>query len=263
MPFLATQSQIRSGNGLHGLGSAHTHATRAAAARNAVVRKVVRLRGLNLGDVNCTIDPQTGGRVCGNSPVLTVPVPVATPVSNLPPGGSYTQTCNSVSYNGGVLTANCQRIDGGFQPSTLNVGSNCPGGTVVNINGQLQCATQVPIATQTNPNPVATLSPVGTSPANVVNPATGQSIPVIIDPNTGIAFTSEYPLSQINPITGYPFNFAGQSAPAPSNFVNTAPAVPAQTSSIPSWLTLNNVLVVGGIGVGGLILLKLLGVIKK
>ena len=262
MPFLATQSQIRSG--LQGMGSAHTHATRAAAARNAVVRKVVRLRGLSgLGDVNCTIDPQTGGRVCGNSPALPVPVPVAaTPVSNLPPGGSYTQTCNSVSYNNGVLTANCERIDGGFQPSTLNVGSNCPGGTVVNINGQLQCATQVPIATQANPNPVASLVPGSpTSPANVVNPATGQSIPVIIDPNTGIAFTSEYPLSQINPITGYPFNFAGQAGAAPSNFVNTAPAVPVQsaTSGIP-W---SKILLYGGIGIGGLIVLKITGVIKK
>jgi hypothetical protein len=53
------------------------------------------------------------------------------------PGGSYMQTCTNVHQRGDRLFAECRRMDGGWQRTTLDV-DRCRGG-VANTNGSLTC----------------------------------------------------------------------------------------------------------------------------
>jgi hypothetical protein len=54
------------------------------------------------------------------------------------PAGSWQQTCNNPRIDGSVLTASCQRRDGGSRFSALDLRS-CPGGRVGNFEGSLAC----------------------------------------------------------------------------------------------------------------------------
>ena len=53
------------------------------------------------------------------------------------PGGSYARTCTNVQSYGGQLTAECQRMDGGWDRSSVDL-RGCPGG-VANSDGRLTC----------------------------------------------------------------------------------------------------------------------------
>jgi CVNH domain len=57
-----------------------------------------------------------------------------------PPGGSYTQSCQDIWVEGGVLHAQCKMRDGQWKnppPSSLNY-TSCRHG-IENINGDLRC----------------------------------------------------------------------------------------------------------------------------
>jgi hypothetical protein len=57
------------------------------------------------------------------------------------PGGSYARTCTNVQSYGGQLTAECQRMDGGWDRSSVDL-RGCPGGVaggVANTDGRLTC----------------------------------------------------------------------------------------------------------------------------
>lgn len=53
------------------------------------------------------------------------------------PSGSYRETCRDLSMNGAILSAECQRRDGSWRWTSLNV-DDCYG-NVVNENGRLEC----------------------------------------------------------------------------------------------------------------------------
>src|ERR1700676_1471919 len=53
------------------------------------------------------------------------------------PGGSYARTCTNVQTYGGQLTAECQRMDGSWDRSSVDL-QRCPGG-VANTDGRLTC----------------------------------------------------------------------------------------------------------------------------
>jgi CVNH domain-containing protein len=53
------------------------------------------------------------------------------------PGGSYARTCTNIQTYGGQLTAECQRMDGGWDRSSVDLG-RCAGG-VANTDGRLTC----------------------------------------------------------------------------------------------------------------------------
>ena len=54
------------------------------------------------------------------------------------PRGSYRETCRHLSMNGDILSAECQRRDGSWRWTSLNLG-NCYGSRVENDNGRLEC----------------------------------------------------------------------------------------------------------------------------
>lgn len=56
---------------------------------------------------------------------------------NMLPRGSYKQTCRDLSMNGDILSAECQRRDGSWRWTSLDVG-DCYG-NVENHNGRLEC----------------------------------------------------------------------------------------------------------------------------
>jgi hypothetical protein len=51
--------------------------------------------------------------------------------------GTYQDTCTDARWNGSVLSARCQRQDGGWRNSSIDT-RNCSG-QVLNINGHLSC----------------------------------------------------------------------------------------------------------------------------
>lgn len=53
------------------------------------------------------------------------------------PYGSYQQTCRDIRTNGDRIFANCQRVDGGWNDTSLDFRS-CRG-EVINDNGNLRC----------------------------------------------------------------------------------------------------------------------------
>ncbi|HWD28975.1 MAG TPA: CVNH domain-containing protein [Rhizomicrobium sp.] len=54
------------------------------------------------------------------------------------PGGSYTDSCRRVDYDGDMLTASCRRRDGAWKNTFLDDAEDCDG-RIVNNNGQLAC----------------------------------------------------------------------------------------------------------------------------
>jgi CVNH domain len=61
----------------------------------------------------------------------------ASPAQEGVPYGSYQQTCQDIRSNGDRLSARCQRVDGGWNDTSLDF-RNCRG-EVVNDNGNLRC----------------------------------------------------------------------------------------------------------------------------
>ena len=53
------------------------------------------------------------------------------------PSGSYTHTCTNIQAYGGQLTADCRRMDGSWDRTSLDV-SRCASG-VANTDGRLTC----------------------------------------------------------------------------------------------------------------------------
>lgn len=57
-----------------------------------------------------------------------------------PPPGSYMQSCRNVSLGGaGMLRAQCQRVNGLWNPTALNINLCRPGRDIANRNGTLVC----------------------------------------------------------------------------------------------------------------------------
>jgi hypothetical protein len=65
------------------------------------------------------------------------PSMATTPAQAQVPGGSYLRTCTDVRMFGDRLVAECQRMDGSWRRSALDIGG-CIGG-VANTNGHLTC----------------------------------------------------------------------------------------------------------------------------
>jgi hypothetical protein len=55
------------------------------------------------------------------------------------PGGSYLDSCFSVSRSGSVLKATCGKVDGTFKKTSLNLADCERRSTISNINGVLSC----------------------------------------------------------------------------------------------------------------------------
>jgi hypothetical protein len=53
-------------------------------------------------------------------------------------GGSYARTCTNIQTYGGHVTADCRRMDGSWDRSTLHGAHRCAGG-IANMDGQLTC----------------------------------------------------------------------------------------------------------------------------
>ncbi|MDR1910964.1 MAG: CVNH domain-containing protein [Helicobacteraceae bacterium] len=54
------------------------------------------------------------------------------------PAGSYTQTCSNIKLNGENLSADCKRMNGSNNHSTLEFATSCVG-NVSNVDGHLVC----------------------------------------------------------------------------------------------------------------------------
>ena len=54
------------------------------------------------------------------------------------PSGSYIRTCTNIQSYGGRVTAECRRMDGSWDQTTLYGAHRCAGG-VANIDGRLTC----------------------------------------------------------------------------------------------------------------------------
>ena len=54
------------------------------------------------------------------------------------PAGSYQKTCNTISYDGTTLTAQCRTMQGAMMSASLSYPASCIG-DVGNINGILAC----------------------------------------------------------------------------------------------------------------------------
>jgi len=65
--------------------------------------------------------------------------------SAIPPAGSYKQSCTAITFNAGVLSAQCNTA-AGPQAGTSLVVAPCGSADIANINGQLRCETGTPPA---------------------------------------------------------------------------------------------------------------------
>src|SRR3981081_4845608 len=54
------------------------------------------------------------------------------------PSGSYVRACTNIQSYGGRVTAECRRMDGSWDRTTLHGAHRCAGG-VANTDGQLTC----------------------------------------------------------------------------------------------------------------------------
>jgi hypothetical protein len=99
--------------------------------------------GNDNGRLVCESAPQGGGTTApgnaapGNAGQDDAGNASAGGAPTLPPG-SWQQTCTNPKVNGSVLTASCQRSDGGSRFSAVDA-ATCPGGRVGNFEGSLAC----------------------------------------------------------------------------------------------------------------------------
>ncbi len=63
----------------------------------------------------------------------------AAQAQQIPPPGSYRQSCNRILFNNNVITAFCRTRAGDFRATMLNVSFCAPRGDISNQNGQLTC----------------------------------------------------------------------------------------------------------------------------
>src|SRR6266853_1896772 len=54
------------------------------------------------------------------------------------PSGSYARSCTNIQSYGGRVTAECRRMDGSWDRTTLDGAHRCPGG-IANTDGRLTC----------------------------------------------------------------------------------------------------------------------------
>ena len=54
------------------------------------------------------------------------------------PSGSYARSCTNIQSYGGQVTADCRRMDGSWDRTTLNGAHRCAGG-IANTDGRLTC----------------------------------------------------------------------------------------------------------------------------
>lgn len=55
------------------------------------------------------------------------------------PYGTYSRTCQNIRMNGNMLSANCQKVDGGWRNTSIDYRS-CRGSQIINDNGVLRCS---------------------------------------------------------------------------------------------------------------------------
>ena len=75
------------------------------------------------------------GLLAGALLVLTMATPAR---AQGVPEGSYLETCRNVEMHGDTLVADCQRRDGRWDRSGLDM-DRCRGGDIANLDGQLAC----------------------------------------------------------------------------------------------------------------------------
>jgi hypothetical protein len=211
-----------------------------AAAVRSIARNLptIRFRLRGLGDTQCTIDPTTGGRVCTNGPAT---------------GTAAASTCVSITPR--YLT----------DPTVQQWDWNSPMKASWIFTGRDNVNSVYDMYMRQDGQAFAAVGPGGgfmyNDPRRATVPAYGPCaapapapvpvpVPVatnqVIDPSTGLPAT-------IQPVAPQPY--------IPSPMVATAamPATFSSSSSIP-W---SKIALYGGIGLGGLVVLKMLGVIKK
>jgi hypothetical protein len=214
---------------LRGLGD--LSGGRPAAVRTAsVFRPRIRLRGLE--DMTCRIDPVTGGRVCSNDPVTTVTTSPVAQIGPFVPAPMFPDGTLIKGSSGPAVSI----YSGGQRrwipdPATFTaMGLNWSDIRIVS-DAQYNAIPQGPAYAS-----IITMQPQPVDP----NAAAASGVPVAANPA---------------PVTIQPTTPA---AALPTTYVSSSP-MPTMSGGggMPSWV------IYVGAGVGGLILLKMLGVIGK
>ncbi len=122
------------------------------------------------------------------------------------PGGSYSHTCQNLSYVDGVLSGTCQTANGGWNNTQLNNAGDCSNG-VVNSDGQLACASPPPQMTSAN----------GAGTTNLTNPCGNEQAVYVIRPGQGASMIAVFVNSgdsvKINVLQGATYVSACGTAP--------------------------------------------------
>lgn len=219
---------------LRGMGDLgkQTAAVRSIARNLPTIR--FRLRGM--GDTQCTIDPTTGGRVCTNGPVTGTTAAACTSITPryLPDPTTQQFKWDDKTPTSWIFTGRdsinsvydmYMRSDG---QAFAAVGPG--GGFMYDDPRRATVPAYGPCAAPT-PAPVPVPVPVATNQ--------------VIDPSTGLPTT-------IQPVAPQPY--------LPSPMVSSAPAPSFSSGSSIPWGTYA---MYGGLAIGGLLLLKMFGIIKK
>jgi len=218
---------------LRGMGNLGKQAAAVRSIAHAMPTIRFRLRGL--GDTSCSIDPATGGRVCTSGPAATTTAAAActsiTP-RYLPDPTTQQWTWDNPLPTSWIFTGR-DSVNSAYDMYMRQDGKAFaavgPGGGFMYDDPRR--ATVPAYGPCTAPAPVPAPVPVTTN--QVVDSSTGQ-------PTT------------IQPVAASPA--------LPSNYVSTATMpMPAASSSIP-W---SKIALYGGGAIGALIVLRMLGVIKK
>lgn len=209
------------------------------AAVRSIARNLptIRFRSRGLGDTSCTIDPTTGGRVCTSGPAAaTTPASTCTSITPryLPDPTTQQWTWDNPLATSWIFTGR-DNVNSAYdmymrQDGKAFAAVGPGGGFMYDDPRRATVPAYGPCATPT-PAPVPAPVPVPTN--QVIDQSTGQ--PTTIQP-------------------------VAQQSYLPSPMVATAAPTTFSTSSSIPW---SKIALYGGIGLGGLLLLRMTGIIKK
>lgn len=220
---------------LRGMGDLgkQTAAVRSIARNLPTIR--FRLRGL--GDTSCTIDPSTGGRVCTSGP--TTATTAAAACTSITPRYLTDPTTQQWAWDNKLPTSwiftGRDNVNSAYDMYMRQDGQAFaavgPGGGFMYNDPRRATVPAYGPCTAPAPAPVPAPVPVATN--QVIDQSTGQ-------PTT------------IQPVAPQPY--------IPSPLVATSPAPSFSSSSSTPWGTYA---LYGGLAIGGLLILKMVGIIKK